>query len=159
MKKVLYTLGVLTLAVSAFSVTAQASPNGVVSLAATEISYGSQAVPLHSTKEVVTYNGFGKVVETTRKTKKGNVVQVVQNDREGNKVSTTKYLNQQGHVVKRVVKKFAQVASVHHHKSYTVKRGDTLNKIADRFHTTVARLMHINKLYSTTIYIGQKIKA
>lgn len=40
---------------------------------------------------------------------------------------------------------------------YVVQRGDTLSSIARRFDTTVQALMQVNKLSSTTIYVGQRL--
>ncbi len=40
---------------------------------------------------------------------------------------------------------------------YKVKRGDTLEKIAKRFKTTVTELKRVNKLSSSRIYVGQKL--
>lgn len=42
--------------------------------------------------------------------------------------------------------------------TYTVKRGDTLSKIASRYGTTYRNVMNLNGLRSTTIYVGQKLK-
>ncbi|MBO4644890.1 MAG: LysM peptidoglycan-binding domain-containing protein [Bacteroidales bacterium] len=42
---------------------------------------------------------------------------------------------------------------------YRVKKGDTLSKIAKKYHTTVSKLCKLNKIKETTILqIGQKIK-
>jgi murein DD-endopeptidase MepM/ murein hydrolase activator NlpD len=43
-------------------------------------------------------------------------------------------------------------------KTYVAKRGDTLEKIAKRFGTTVRELKRINRLRSSRIYVGQKLK-
>lgn len=40
---------------------------------------------------------------------------------------------------------------------YVVQRGDTLSSIARRFDTTVQALLQVNKLSSTTIYVGQRL--
>jgi membrane-bound lytic murein transglycosylase D len=40
-------------------------------------------------------------------------------------------------------------------KRYTVARGDSLGKLAEKFHTTVALLTQINKLSSSEIHVGQ----
>jgi len=42
--------------------------------------------------------------------------------------------------------------------SYKVKRGDTLAKIAAKFGTTVSELKRINRLRSSRIYVGQRLK-
>jgi len=42
--------------------------------------------------------------------------------------------------------------------SYKVKRGDTLAKIAAKFGTTVRELKRINRLRSSRIYVGQRLK-
>lgn len=44
------------------------------------------------------------------------------------------------------------------YKTYTVRSGDSLGKIASRNHTTVARLKSWNNLRSDNIRIGQKLK-
>jgi len=43
-------------------------------------------------------------------------------------------------------------------KTYVVKRGDTLAKIANRFGTTVRELKRINRLRSSRIFVGQRLK-
>jgi len=40
---------------------------------------------------------------------------------------------------------------------YTVKKGDTLGKIASQFKTTEKTIMEVNKLKKDTVYIGQKL--
>jgi LysM repeat protein len=42
--------------------------------------------------------------------------------------------------------------------TYTVVKGDALIKIANRFHVTVGELKQWNKLDTTIIYVGQKLK-
>ncbi len=42
--------------------------------------------------------------------------------------------------------------------TYKVKSGDTLGRIAERYHTTVKNLMNKNHLKSTVLQIGQKLK-
>jgi LysM repeat protein len=42
--------------------------------------------------------------------------------------------------------------------SYTVMKGDTLGKIAERNHTTVAALKRVNGLKSDVLQIGQKLR-
>ncbi len=41
---------------------------------------------------------------------------------------------------------------------YTVKKGDTLGSISQRFHTSNARLIRLNRLHDTKILIGQKLR-
>ncbi len=45
-----------------------------------------------------------------------------------------------------------------HSTTYKVKSGDTLGKIAERYHTTVKNLMKKNHLKTTVLQIGQKLK-
>ncbi|GEK35113.1 C40 family peptidase [Kurthia sibirica] len=42
--------------------------------------------------------------------------------------------------------------------SYTVKSGDSLSAIANRYNTTVASITQLNHLKSTVIYVGQSLK-
>jgi len=42
-------------------------------------------------------------------------------------------------------------------QAYTVQRGDTLSAIATRYGTTVAAIMQANGLYSSIIYVGQRL--
>ncbi|WP_344703357.1 LysM peptidoglycan-binding domain-containing protein [Salinicoccus jeotgali] len=41
--------------------------------------------------------------------------------------------------------------------TYTVKSGDTLSKIANKHGTTYRKIMNLNNLSSTVIYVGQKL--
>ncbi len=41
---------------------------------------------------------------------------------------------------------------------YTVKRGDTLEKIARKFGVSVSELKRLNRIRGSTIYVGQKLK-
>lgn len=50
-------------------------------------------------------------------------------------------------------KKYEPVYSTH-----TVKSGEVLSKIADRYNTTTSEIMRQNKLYSSRINVGQKLK-
>jgi len=44
------------------------------------------------------------------------------------------------------------------YKIYTVKAGDTLSEIAEKYHVSLSRLKKTNNLRSNTIQIGQKLK-
>ena len=44
------------------------------------------------------------------------------------------------------------------YKDYSVKAGDSLEKIAKKYHTTVSMLIYVNKLDNTTLSVGQSIK-
>jgi LysM repeat protein len=52
------------------------------------------------------------------------------------------------------------IAQSNHVKTitYTIRSGDTLYSLARKYHTTVDRIMKINKLYSTKLQIGQQLK-
>ncbi|MCO7174853.1 LysM peptidoglycan-binding domain-containing protein [Sporolactobacillus kofuensis] len=41
--------------------------------------------------------------------------------------------------------------------TYTVKRGDSLSKIANNYHTTITKLKSLNKLSSNMIRVGEKL--
>jgi LysM repeat protein len=43
-------------------------------------------------------------------------------------------------------------------KMHTVKSGETLSSIANKYNTTVDAIMKANNLKSTKIYVGQKLK-
>lgn len=49
-------------------------------------------------------------------------------------------------------------ASAVHYKRYTVKSGDTLSQIAERYHTTPTRIKNANHLRSYLIRVGQTLK-
>lgn len=46
----------------------------------------------------------------------------------------------------------------HHARFVRVHRGDTLSRIANRYHTTVYRLKRLNHLHGNTIYVGQGLR-
>jgi len=54
--------------------------------------------------------------------------------------------------------KSASTASKPAYVTYTVRSGDTLSKIAARYHTTVKKIMDANGLRSTKIQSGKKLK-
>ncbi len=135
MKKSIITTSLIALAVSAFSVGAQAKPN----LSITSISEAqanamrSQGVSRGSSiSTMVTIGG--------RDVQSGHQVTHL---RVNNKVRQ-KWLARQ-----------AKVFIKHAVAMYEVRKGDTLYRIAQRYNTTVERIMRINKLRSTTIHVGQ----
>lgn len=46
----------------------------------------------------------------------------------------------------------------HHVRFVRVHRGDTLNRIARKYHTSVYRLKRLNHLRGDTIYVGQRLR-
>jgi len=60
----------------------------------------------------------------------------------------------------RIMPSYTQPAINQHQMNtmYSVKSGDTLYTISQRFDTTVSHLKKLNHLYSDTIYIGQQLK-
>ena len=58
-----------------------------------------------------------------------------------------------------VAKKTTHTHTAHNHPHlYAVKRGEDLNKLAARYHTTAKHLMAINHLHHSTLQIGQKLR-
>ena len=57
-----------------------------------------------------------------------------------------------------VVNSIQRVESLKPKKIYTIKSGDTLSKIADKFNTSVSKLKNANGLRGDTIRPGQKLK-
>lgn len=44
------------------------------------------------------------------------------------------------------------------YKSYVIKKGDNLSKIAQRYHLTIQKLVKLNKLKTTIVHVGQKLR-
>lgn len=63
-------------------------------------------------------------------------------------------LNAKLEVVEEAVEKKSQSQT----STYAVKKGDTLEKIAKQYNTTVGNLKKLNNLKSTTLKTGQKLK-
>ncbi|MCK9410150.1 MAG: LysM peptidoglycan-binding domain-containing protein, partial [Bacteroidetes bacterium] len=57
-----------------------------------------------------------------------------------------------------VIKKQSSSKSVKKTSTYVVKRGDTLETIAERYNVSIAALKRWNDLKSSRIVIGQKLK-
>jgi len=58
-----------------------------------------------------------------------------------------------------IVKKPAATVHIDPPKQYhLVARGDTLFSISKKYNLTVAQLKEMNKLHSTQIYVGEKLK-
>jgi LysM repeat protein len=70
----------------------------------------------------------------------------------------TTYLKTNSQARQKWLAKKANIVIKHAVAYYEVKKGDTLSKIAQRYGTTIKRVMRINKLKSTTILVGQLIK-
>jgi len=67
-----------------------------------------------------------------------------------------KYYNEFAHGGHTSVKPPSSSTHPPSHKTYTVKSGDNLSKIASQFHTTVARLAACNNIKNVNkIYVGQ----
>jgi len=50
-----------------------------------------------------------------------------------------------------------EIVQVTPNKYHTVRKGETLSKIASKYHTTVSKLKSLNHLRSTTIRVGQRL--
>ena len=135
MKKSIITTSLIALAVSAFSVGAQAKPN----LSITSISEAqANAMRSHGVSR-------GSSISTTV-TIGGRDVQ------SGHRVTHLRVNNK---ARQKWLAKQAKVFIKHAVAMYEVRKGDTLYKIAKRYNTTIERIMRINKLRSTTIQVGQ----
>ena len=138
MKKSMITISLIALAVSAFSVGAQAKPN----LSITSISE-AQANAMQSQGV-----SSGSSISTT--------VTIGGRDvRSGHQVT---HLSVHNKVRQKWLAKQANVFIKHAVAMYEVRKGDSLYKIAKRYNTTVKRIVHINKLKSTTIQAGQMLE-
>jgi LysM repeat protein len=158
MKKSIITTSLIALAVSAFSVGAQAKPN----LSITSISE-AQANAMRSQGV-----SRGSSISTTV-TIGGKNVQSRRYRRVRVEVPGTSQVARQKWLAKSAVKRvpargpqyrWVNKAKVFKHAvaMHEVSKGDTLYKIAKRYNTTVERIMRINQLRSTTIHVGQMIK-
>jgi LysM repeat protein len=164
MKKTIITTGLIALAVSAFSAGVQAKPN----LSITPISE-AQANAMRS-QGVSRGSSISTTVTIGGRGVRSNTVC----DQHGNKYRTAAHARRVGlsdadfgatycdsykpHLRQKWLAKQAKVIIKHAVAMYTVRKGDTLYRIAKRYETTVERLMRINKLRSTTIHIGQTLK-
>jgi LysM repeat protein len=164
MKKISITTGLIALAISAFSVGVQAKPN----LSITPISE-AQANAMRS-QGVARGSSISTTVTIGNQDVQPNTVC----DQHGNKYKTAAHARRIGlsdadfgttycngykpHLRQKWLAKQAKIIMQHAVATYTVRKGDTLYKIAKRYETTVERLVQINKLKSTTIHIGQILK-
>ncbi len=164
MKKSIITTSLIALAVSAFSVGAQAKPN----LSITSISEAqANAMRSHGVSR-------GSSISTTVTIGGKNVQSNIVCDEHGNKYRTIAHARRAGlshsefgatycdsykpHLRQRWLARQARVIIKHAVALYRVHKGDTLYKIAKRYETTVERIMRINHLRSTTIHVGQTLK-
>lgn len=76
----------------------------------------------------------------------------------GNGEERKKKLEAEGYDYDTVQAKVNQLLGTNVTKTYTVKSGDTLSKIANKYNTTVAKLVKDNNIQNANlIYVGQKI--
>lgn len=137
MKKSIITTSLIALAVSAFSVGVQAKPNlSIISISEAQANaMRSQGVSRGSSISTTVTIG-GKNVRSRHQVTHLQV----------NNKARQKWLARQ-----------AKVFIKHAVAMYEVRKGDTLYRIAQRYNTTVERIMRINKLRSTTIHVGQML--
>ena len=140
MKKSIFTTTLILLAISAFSVSAQAEEAKRPNLSITSISeaqanaMGSQGVSKGSSVSTTVTIG-NRTVSSNNK-----VIQL--------KVNNRAKLERHG----------ANIIIQHLVTEHLVEKGDTLIKIAEKYGTTVESIMRLNKLKSTKILVGQRLK-
>jgi LysM repeat protein len=142
MKISMFTTSLIALAVSIFSISAQAEETKRPNLSITSIS-GAQ-LNLMKSQGV----SRGSSLSTT----------VTIGGREVRSDSNTTYLNANSQVRQKWLTKKAKVLIRDAVAYYEVQKGDSLSKIAQRYDTTIERMMRINKLKSTKILVGQMLK-
>ncbi len=140
MKKSTFTTTLILLAISAFTVSAQAEEVRRPNLSITSISE-AQANAMRS-QGVSRGASVSTTVTIGNKTVGSN-----------NKVIQLKVNNRS-----KLKRKGANVIIQHLVTEHQVEKGDTLTKIAEKYGTTVESIMRLNKLKSTKILIGQNLK-
>lgn len=142
MKISMFTTSLIALAISTFSVSAQAEETKRPNLSITSIS-GSQ---LNSMKSQGVSRGSS--LSTT--------VTIGGKEARSNRHGT--YLNANSQVRQKWLAKKAKVVIRDAVAYYKVRKGDSLSKIAQNYDTTIERMMRINNLKSTKILVGQTLK-
>lgn len=76
----------------------------------------------------------------------------------GNTVTLAEVVQKETEMAYALVAKPAAPAAAPRYKRYTVKSGDTLSQIAEKYHTTPQRIKQANHLRSYLIRVGQTLK-
>ncbi len=76
----------------------------------------------------------------------------------GNTVTLAEVVQKETEMAYALVAKPAAPAAAPRYKHYTVKSGDTLSQIAEKYHTTPQRIKQANHLRSYLIRVGQTLK-
>ena len=108
------------------------------------------------------YNAVqNRVNEILSKQNKKSITEVAKdviNGKYGNGEERKKKLETEGYDYDTVQSKVNQLLGVEVTKTYTVKSGDTLSEIANKYNTTVEKLVKDNNIQNANlIYVGQKI--
>ena len=102
-----------------------------------------------------------RVNEILSKDNKKSVTEVAKdviNGKYGNGEERKKKLEAEGYDYDTVQAKVNQLLGANVTKTYTVKSGDTLSEIANKYKTTVTKLVKDNNIKNANlIYVGQKI--
>lgn len=142
MKKSIFTISLIALAISTLSLSVQSEEKKRPNLSITSIS-GAQMDSMRSQSV-----SKGSILSTT----------VTMGGKNVQSEHQTTYLKTNNQARQKWLAKKANIVIKQAMAHYAVRKGDTLSKIAQRYGTTIERIMQINKLKSTTILVGQLLK-
>ncbi|MCK5918673.1 MAG: LysM peptidoglycan-binding domain-containing protein [Cocleimonas sp.] len=153
MKKLRITTALIALAVSVFSVGAQAKPNlSIAPISEAQANeMRTQEVSRGSSVSTTVTMGRRDIQSRHQKSSAKATVKRVRVEDKNQKIKNP-HLIYPGDLVS------PHQTAKHAVAMYKVRKGDSLYKIAKHYGTTVERIMRINQLRSTTIHAGQTLK-
>ena len=100
-----------------------------------------------------------EILEGTNKKSINEIAQEVIDGKWGNGTERKNKLEKAGYDYNKVQNKVNELLESKNSKTYTVKSGDTLSEIAEKYNTTVSKIVKDNNLENANlIYPGQKLK-